>query len=77
MSAATVSYYTAYVEIYELKRRLRIIIIIITIVIIIIIITYHHLHFYHHLISRLVIRLSMLVIPQNEWWLRSTRESGR
>ena len=73
MSAATVSYYTAYVEIDELKRRVRIIIIII----IIIIITYHHLHYYHYLVSRSVIRLSMLVMPQNEWWLRSTRESGR
>ena len=58
----------------ELKRRVRIIIIVITTIIII---TYHHLHYYHHLVSWLVIRLSMLVMPQNEWWLRSTRESGR
>ena len=58
----------------ELKRRVRIIIIVITTIIII---TYHHLHYYHHLVAWLVIQLSMFVMPQNEWWLRSTRESDR
>ena len=70
MSAATNSYYTAYVEIDELKRRVRIIIIIITYHHL----HYYHLHYYHYLVSRLVIQLLMLAMPQNEWWLRSTRE---
>ncbi len=60
ISCAIVSYYTAYIEIDELMRRVRIIIIITTIIII----TYHHHHYYHlHYYHHLVSRLDKTVVP--------------